>query len=451
MKQPSSEQAGPTGWRRLSAPLFDLAVILAAAVLVWRAWVVGERLLDRGVNIFLDLPPLFASWAPHTGPGTLPALLLAPLLVLAGPPVAARMRWGPLLLVSYLSAFAWMFSLTLIDGWRFGVVTKLANPKNYLAEIDRVETIPSMLQVFTDRIVLEPGSWAVHVAGHPPGVLMVFVWMERIGLGGGIAASILSMAVGSATVVGIGVTLRALGEHETARRVLPFSVLLPGMMWMGVSADAMFAGAVACGVALVAMGATKRGVVSDIAALAGGLLLGYTLFLSYGLVLAGLFPLVVLALTRRLRPTLLSVAGVVAVVAVFAAYGFWWVEGYQLVHERYYQGIAATRPYDYFVWANLGCVVLAIGPAALAGLRRVAVAPRRLPIGARLLTLAALLAITAADLSGMSKAEVERIWLPFTMWLALPCAVLPPKWARLWLAAQAILTLLMNHLVISRW
>lgn len=66
-----------------------------------------------------------------------------------------------------------------------------------------------------------------------------------------------------------------------------------------------------------------------------------------------------------------------------------------------------------------------------------------------LLALAALLALLAADLSGMSKAETERIWLPFAMWL-LPAAALLPR-PRVWLAAQAALALLLNHLLLTGW
>ncbi|MGB6161509.1 MAG: hypothetical protein WBF75_02815, partial [Pseudonocardiaceae bacterium] len=61
---------------------------------------------------------------------------------------------------------------------------------------------------------------------------------------------------------------------------------------IGVSADGLFAGVLAWGVALLALGAARPRL--DIAAaavsLTGGLLLGATLFLSYGLVLAGLLP-----------------------------------------------------------------------------------------------------------------------------------------------------------------
>lgn len=447
----AEQESRAGGWRRALPLLADVAVVLAAAGLVWRAGVVGQRLIERGVNIFLDFPPLFASWVPHTGPGTIPAVLIALLVVIGGPPLAARMRWGPLLAVTYLTSLAWIVSMTLIDGWSYGVVTKLTNAKNYLAEVDRVDSIPSMLGEFTSRIVLEPGSWAVHVSGHPPGVLMVFVWLDRIGLGGGVPASMLCMLVGAATGVGIAVTLRALGEESVARRILPFAVLMPAVVWIGVSADGMFAGVLACGTALLAAGTARRGLGGDVLAFTGGVVLGFMLYLSYGLILGGLLPLVVLGLQRRLRPALVAVAGVAVVVGLFTVHGFWWYEGYELVRIRYYQGIASTRPYGYFVWANLACVVLSIGPAAIAGLRRLARHPRSVPIGAALVTVAALVMITVADLSGMSKAETERIWLPFTMWLVVPCALLPRGQLRYWLAAQAVLGLLLNHLLFTRW
>ena len=91
----------------------------------------------------------------------------------------------------------------------------------------------------------------------------------------------------------------------------------------------------------------------------------------------------------------------------------------------YAASIAASRPYSYFVWANLAAVSFAVGPAVWAGIRRAVAAPRALPAPAALLVLAALAAVVVADLTGLSKAEVERIWLPFAVWLVVPCALLP--------------------------
>lgn len=136
---------------------------------------------------------------------------------------------------------------------------------------------------------------------------------------------------------------------------------------------------------------------------------------------------------------------------MFTAAGFWWFTGFGHLGVIYAESAARARPYAYFVWADLAALVLATGPAVAAGLRRLAVAPRSLPVGAAVLVGAALVAVVVADLSGMSKAEVERIWLPFGCWLVVACALLPRRHARGWLAAQAALALAVNHLLFTVW
>ena len=64
---------------------------------------------------------------------------------------------------------------------------------------------------------------------------------------------------------------------------------------------------------------------------------------------------------------------------------------------------------------------------------------------------AAVLAVLAADLSGLSKAEVERIWLPFAVWLVAAAALLPARQIRWWLGAQAVIALAVNHLLLTTW
>ena len=162
-----------------------------------------------------------------------------------------------------------------------------------------------------------------------------------------------------------------------------------------------------------------------------------------------LLPAAVVAVTRRWRAAAWAAAGAAAVFAAFTASGFWWFTGFAHVRVIYAASIAASRPYSYFVWANLAAVSLAVGPAVWAGARRAAAAPRALPAAAALLALAALAAIVVADLTGLSKAEVERIWLPFAVWLVVPCALLPRP--RTWLAAQAGLALAVNHLLLTVW
>jgi hypothetical protein len=427
--------------------LGDLAVVAAVVGLVALAAVVGRKLLAGGVDIFLGWPPLLAEWLPHAGPGTPAAVATAVLVVLNGPELAHRLEWRRLLGVAYAAALAWTMSLAFVDGWRRGVVERLASSQEYLHDVPRVGDVATMLATFTDRILTDqPGHWTTHVGAHPPGTLLVYVGLDRVRLGGGGAAGVLTILVAASACVAVAVALRALGAEDLARRVLPFGVLFPGAVWAGVSADGLFAAVLAWGVALLAVGAAHRGA---LAAAAGGMLLGFSLHLSYGLVLGGLVALGVVAATRGWYALAWAFSGACVVALGFAIAGFNWFTGLELTQVIYAQSIAASRPYEYFLWANLAAVAFAIGPAVPVGVRRMAVAPRALPAGPALLALGGLAALLAADLSGLSKAEVERIWLPFAVWLMIPCALLPRT--RAWLVAQAGTALAVNHLLITVW
>jgi hypothetical protein len=441
----------------------DLAAVAAGVLLVAAAAVVGRALLARGVDLLLPFPPLLAQWLPHVGPGTPVAVATAAAVVGWGPPVAAALRWRPLLLVSWAAATLWTLALALVDGWQRGVVDRLTSTEEYLHDVPQVDDTGRMLRTFADHILTDqPVHWTTHVGAHPPGVLLFYVVLSRIrlgglGLGGGGPSGVVTVVIAASACVAVAVTLRALcavhvgdgAAEDLARRALPFGVLLPGAVWVGVSADGMFAAVLAWGVALLALGATGRGARADATALAGGVLLGATLYLSYGLVLGLLLPLAVVAVTRDLRAVAPGAAGAALVVVAFTAAGFWWFTGFAHVQVIYATSIAASRPYAYFVWANLAAVSFAVGPAVYAAVRRAVAGPRALPAAGVLLVLAALTAIVVADLTGLSKAEVERIWLPFAVWLVVPCALLPRP--RVWLAAQAVLALAVNHLLLTVW
>jgi hypothetical protein len=422
----------------------DLAAVSGAALGVVAAALVGRALLADGVNIFLPFPPLLAEWLPHVGPGTPAAVAVAVLVVARGPELSARLAWGPLLAAGYAAAVTWTVALALVDGWRRGVVERLSSSQEYLHDVPRVTDVAAMLRTFADHILTDrPGFWTTHVGAHPPGALLTFVWLDRLGLGGGGPAGVVVMLVGASAPIAVAVAVRALGAEDVARRALPFGVLLPGAVWVGVSADGMFAAVLAWGVALLAVACARPR--ADVVAVLAGVLLGWCLYLSYGLVLGALPALAVLVATRGVRAGALAAVGALAVVAAFTASGFWWFTGFERVQVIYAASIAATRPYAYFVWANLAAVLFALGPAVVAGLRRA----RGLPARAALLTAAGVAAIMLADLSGMSKGEVERIWLPFAVWLVIPCALLPRP--RYWLAAQAVLALAVNHLLLTVW
>jgi hypothetical protein len=412
-------------------------VALAVEVLLVAAAVaVGAVLNLRHVPIHADAAPLYADWLPHLGPGTPAAVVLAAAVVRYGPGLADRLPWRRLLLLGYGTALAWTVSLALVDGWSRGIATRLTPQAEYLHDVPKVAGIPAMLSGFSSHILdFQPGSWATHVAGHPPGAFLVFVVLDRVGLSGGVPAALLCILVGATAPVSIACAVRAMHTEETVRAALPFLVLFPGAVWVGASADGFFTGVVAGGLALLATG---RG-------LAGGLLLGFALYLSYGFVLVAPLALAVLWLRHRTRTAVMAGAGVAVVVVSFTAAGFWWLTGYHLVVRRYYQGWAADRPYGYWVWADLAALVLCTGFVLGPALTRL---PRA---RISLVPLAALVAVVAADLSGLSKAEVERIWLPYAVWLLVATAWLPAAQRRWWLAAQALTALAVNHLLITPW
>lgn len=443
--------------------LRDLSAALAAALLVTTAAVIGTVLEHRYGNLHVSWPPLYGHGEPHVGPGTPAAIMVALVVVAYGPLLAARMPWRALLCTAWGTAMAWTFSLALVDGWQRGIARRLTTKYEYLQVIDpvnRFHDIPAALRDFTHHILIHsPDAWPAHVAGHPPAATLTFVLLDRTGLGGGAWAGVWCITVGATAAVAVLVTVRALSGEALARRAAPFLVLAPAAVWMGTSADGYFAAVAAWAVTFLALAVTGHRPRST--GLASGLLFGLTAYLSYGLTLFVVIAAGVLLLgSRRLRPLPYLLAGFVVVPAVFTIAGFNWWEAYHLLVTRYYQGAGGIRPYGYWVWANLACMALVVGPATVAGLRRSGAAPirqglrtclRRSTAEPRLalLVLAALLALLAADLSGMSKAETERIWLPFAMWLLPACAFLDRP--RAWLTAQAVLALLLNHLLLTGW
>ena len=117
---------------------------------------------------------------------------------------------------------------------------------------------------------------------------MTFVWLDRIGLGGGAWEGLLCVVVGSSAAAAVIVAVRALNDEQTARKVAPFVSTAPTAILIGVSADGYFAGVAAWGIALLAL--AVRGTVRRpaLAAAGAGVLVGWAVYLSYGLVLMAL-------------------------------------------------------------------------------------------------------------------------------------------------------------------
>src|SRR3954447_26081909 len=378
------------------------AVVTVALLLVgfgaphWLDWSVAAR-APRNASPH-EVPPLHGLWRPKLfGPGTVPALLVGLVGWRYAAQVADRLSWRWLLVASYAGSLAWLLSLALVDGTR-GLSRSLGNPYEYLRTAGDVGSVHTLLRTYVDRIPYgTEHSWPTHVAGHPPGTLLFFVGLVKLGLGGDLAAGVVVSVLAATTALAVLVTLRALDAEDVARRAAPFLVLTPAAVFMAVSADALIGTVIAWGLACLAL-ATRR----LWWAVPAGLLLGYGVLMSYGMPLMGLVAVAVLVAGRSWRPLPVAAAAALAVVLGFAAAGFSWWEAYPVLRERYYAGIARDRPQSYWWWGDLACLVISAGPLLLPALAGTATRPLR-PVRVPLLLVgAAVLAVALADASGMS-------------------------------------------------
>jgi hypothetical protein len=323
-------------------------------------------------------------------------------------------------------------------------------PGHYLLDVDQVGSPGAFLRGFTDQI----DAYDTHVRSHPPGLVLLLWAADAVGLGGSGAAAALVIAGGASAVPALLPVVRDLAGEAMARRTLAFLVVAPAAVYVASTGDALFAGVALWGVACVVLATGRIGPDRDGLALAGGAVFGLAVLLSYGSALLVLLPVAIAWHRRRLRPLLLAAAAGATVLGVSAAAGFWWVDGLLTTRREYLESVASIRPYGYFLLANLAGLVLVVGPATVAGLVRV---KRRDPGTERLaLLLVPVIAIVAlANLSGMSKGEVERIWLPFALCLlpagALAATASDAGSVRHWLWLQMGLAMAIPFFVRTHW
>jgi hypothetical protein len=411
------------------------------ALATWSALVVGVHLWGRSVNqshaTKVLAPPLFGRFDLRLTAALVVPVLLAALVVWWAPRLAESLEWRRLVAGTVVLAAGWALSLAAVDGLD-ALSAPLENRRDYLSNVQQVESPGA----FIDRYTNDLPAYSLHGQGHPPGMVLVLWAMQRVGLGGAVPATVLVVAVGASATAAALVTVRAVADEQLARRAAPFLLLAPAAVWIATSADALFMGVGAWGIALLAVGTARR---SDRLAFVGGLVLGAGLMLSYGVASLGAVAVAVVIVQRRIRPLVVGGAGVLAVLGVFAVAGFWWFDGLAATLERYELGVSGQRPHAFFVIANLAAFALAIGPATAVSFGRLRDVRIWVVAGA------ALVAIAAADLSGFSKGEVERIWLMFVPWVVIACSAFDFRRVRGMLGLQAIVALAVQTGVRTPW
>ncbi len=404
------------------------AVLLGAAV-GWGRWLEGH-----GHPQYVGAVPFTGRWDFRFGPRSLAGLAVAVAAVALLPRAAARLRWGALLVAGWATTAAWAFALAYADG-AGAIAAPLASRFEYFPDLAAVKAlgVPGFLRTFTEALP----AYSTHTRGHPPGFLLLLWLLDRIGLGGRGPAAVFVVVAGASATAAVAVAVRAVAGERAARRVLPFAAVLPAAVWLATSADAVYLAVSAWGLALLAV-ARHRGAAP---AAAGGALLGLAALGSYGVVPLGVVAVALLARhTRQLAVAAATAAGLLA--AVGLATGFWWPSGVLATRREWTAGFGANRSYGYWLVANLAVLAVMAGPAVVARVR---------PAGLAGLAGAALAAVLLADVTGVMRGEVERIWLPYVVWLAPAAAALPGPPHRGWLGAQVATGLAVQSVLVSKW
>jgi hypothetical protein len=418
-----------------------IASVTAWAALVAAGIVAGGHLASRHGGYHVDAAPFVGRWAVSAGWSAAPLVAFGVTAVVAAPRLADRLSWRRLLLVAFAAAVAWTILLAASEGLD-AVARPARSPAGYLAGVPLVESPARFLRTFTADWMRYP----THVKAHPPGLVVALWVVDRLGLGGAWWAAAIEVAGGALAVPAVLVAVRELSSEAAARRAAPFVALAPAALW-ATSGDAVFAGVTAWAVAAVVVATGRRGSTSHRLAAAGGAAWAGALLLTYGVVPLGVIPAAVAWSRHRLD--VLLVAGVVtgAALALVALTGFWWPAGLAATHRAYLAGVAPSRPFSVFVWLNLAAFAAAVGPVAVPALVRLR------DRGVWLLAGGALLALAAADLSGLSKGEVERIWLPWVPWLLVAAVAVPAslRARRQWLGGQVAFATALQIVLRSSW
>ena len=254
-----------------------------------------------------------------------------------------------------------------------------------------------------------------HVKGNPPGPLVA---LHVLGVSGPIALAALCIGLGALSAPLAYDLGRSLGGEQRGRIAGVLTAFSPAMLLFGVtSVDYAYASlglVVACLLA-------RRGIAP---LLAGSIAAAFASLFSWLLLAIPAWSAVV-ALRRygwRRAVAVAVIAGgaVVAVNALLAlAYGYDPLSALRATATVYPHGAAATRPYSFWLFGSPAAWAMMLGlPLTWLALRSLSVGE---PAAVALWAL-----VLVSSLLGFTKAETERIWLPFVPLACVAAATVTP-------------------------
>ncbi len=413
-------------------PAFGLAV---AAITV----LVGEGIKAAGGELGAFFPPFYIRWAPHVSPLAALSIALPVCAAALAPRLVDRVR-RPAIFAAGLFALALALGVSLnVARGGFHELWAIFGGPNGSPEASNeyLLGLPALSHGGIAHYVahfpaLFP-SLPQKVTGNPPGPLVA---LHLLGISTPGALAALCIGTGALTAPLAYDLGRTLGGEQRGRVAGVLAAFAPSLLLWGVtSVDYAFATLGLAAACLLVRDRLK-------ARAAGALLAAVGSFFSWLLfaIPAWAVLLVLVREGRRRAVTLTSICGL-AIAAVYLTLALTWgydpIAAVKATDAVYRQGIAHMRPYAYWAFGSPVAWGLALGlPTAWALLRAVAVHDE------------AALALTAVVLVGAvlgyTKAETERIWLPYVPLACVAAArVLPVRGLRpaLWLlVSQALAT-----------
>jgi methylthioxylose transferase len=278
-------------------------------------------------------------------------------------------------------------------------------PNEYLPALGALQWGP---RFFLDRFAETVPAFPVHVAGHPPGLLLTLDTL-RITSPGGMAA--LCIGVGALSVPLTYRLGRELLDDRRARIAALLLALAPGALIFGAtSADAVY-------LTLGLLAAWPLAARSWRIRAIGAVALAVASFFAWSLLAIGAWA-AILTLRREGRRAALALSALCAAALLgfyallYAGTGFDPLGTLRATEDVYRAGIASMRPYWFWLLGSPTAFLVVLGlPITWYALR-----------ARHTLALAIFAVIAFAAVMGFTKAETERIWLFFAPFVCLAAA-----------------------------
>jgi methylthioxylose transferase len=384
-------------------------------------------------------PPFVADVAPDADPLVAVTLACFAIAVAAAPRLLALRGWrfdaaalalALVLLLALAVAGAGPGGGGIAAWWKvFDPARSYEAPNEYLPALGALTWGPGF---FLDRFAETVPALPVHVAGHPPGLLLT---LHALGIGspGGMAA--LCIGVGALSVpLTHRLGLEVLDEPR-ARLAALLLAFAPGALLFGAtSADAVY-------LTLGLLAAWPLAMRSWRARVVGAIALAVASLFAWSLLAVGAWA-AILALRRegpRAALALSALCGAALAASwalLHAATGFDPIGALLATSDVYRAGVASMRPYWYWLLGSPTAFLLVLGiPISWYALGALA--------AGRTAAVAIFAVIATAAVLGFTKAETERIWLFLAPFVCLAAAAgragdVPLRPLLAVLAAQAI-------------